>query len=45
MACVMRGSPLTSPLVPGELEERLPPVTNYAPPEDRTGVTGLSNPG
>ena len=32
MACVTRGSPITSPLVPGELEERLPPLTNYAPP-------------
>ena len=39
MACVTRGSPVTSPLVPGELEEHLLPVTNYAPPEDRAGVT------
>ena len=39
IACMMRGSPITSPLVPGELEERLLPVTNYAPPEDHAGVT------
>ena len=41
MACVTRGSPVTSPLVPGELEEHLPPLTNYAPPEDRSGVTDV----
>ena len=39
MACVTRGSPITSPILPGELEEHLPPLTNYAPPEDRAGVT------
>ena len=41
MACMTRGSPVTSPLVPGELEERLPPLTNYTPPEDRSGVTNV----
>ena len=34
MACVTRGSPVTSPIVPTELEERLPPLADYAPPED-----------
>ena len=41
MACMTRGSPVTSPLVPGELEDRLPPLTNYAPPEDHSGVTDV----
>ena len=41
MACVTRGSPITSPLVPGELEERLPPLTNYTPPKDCSGVTDV----
>ena len=41
MACITRGSPITSPIVPGELEEHLPPLTNYAPPEDRSGVTDV----
>ena len=39
MACMTRGSPVTSPLVPGELKERLPPLTNYAPPKDHSSVT------
>ena len=39
MACVTRGYPVTSLILPGELEEHLPPLTDYAPPEDRTGVT------
>ena len=34
MACVTRGSPVTSPIVPRGLEERLPPLADYAPPED-----------
>ena len=34
MACMTRGSPVTSPIVPRELEERLPPLADYAPPED-----------
>ena len=41
MACMTRGSPVTSPLVPGELEDRLPPLTDYAPPEDHSGVTDV----
>ena len=34
MACVTRGSPVTSLIVPRELEERLPPLADYALPED-----------
>ena len=34
MACVTRGSPVTSPIVPRELEERLLPLTDYTSPED-----------
>ena len=34
MACVTRGPPVTSPIVPRELEERLPPLADYTPPED-----------
>ena len=41
MACVTRGSPVTSPIVPRELEERLPPLADYAPPEDRSGTTNV----
>ena len=41
MACVTRGSPVTSPILPGELKEHLLPLTNYAPPEDRAGVTDV----
>ena len=39
MACVTRGSLVTSPILPGVIEDRLPPLTEYAPPEDRSGVT------
>ena len=39
MACMTRGSPVTSPILPGVIEERLPPLTDYALPEDRSGVT------
>ena len=35
MACVTRGPPVTSPILPGELEDCLPPLTDYASPEDR----------
>ena len=38
MACVTRGSPVTSLILPGELEEHLLPLGGYAPPEDRTGI-------
>ena len=41
MACMTRGSPITSPLVPGELEERLLPLTNYTPPKDRSSITDV----
>ena len=39
MACMTRGSAVTSPLLPRELAERLPPLADYAPPEDQTGAT------
>ena len=41
MACMTRGSPVTSPILPGEIEDRLPPLTDYAPPEDRSGTTDV----
>ena len=41
MACMTRGSPVTSPILPGEIEDRLPPLTDYASPEDRVGVTNV----
>ena len=41
MACVTRGSPVTSPILPGELEDRLPPLADYASPEDRSGATDV----
>ena len=41
MACVTRGSPVTSPILPREIEDRLPPLTDYASPEDRVGVTDV----
>ena len=41
MACVTRGPLVTSPLVQGELEDHLPPLTNYAPPEDQSGITDV----
>ena len=41
LACVTRGSPITSPILPGELEERLPPLAGYLPPEDHTGATDV----
>ena len=41
MACVTRGSPVTSPILPGELEERLPSLASYAPLEDCTGSTDV----
>ena len=36
-----RGSPVTSPIVPRKLEERLPPLADYAPPKDRSGATDV----
>ena len=41
MACMTRGSPVTSPILPGELKDRLPPLTDYASPEDRSGATDV----
>ena len=41
MACVTRGSPVTSPILPGVIEDKLPPLTGYALPEDRSGVTDV----
>ena len=41
MACMTRGSPVTSPILPGVIEDRLPPLTDYALPEDRSGVTDV----
>ena len=41
MACMTRGSPVTSPIVPRGLEEHLPPLADYAPPEDRSGATDI----
>ena len=41
LACVTRGSPVRSPILPAELEERLPPIGDYAPLEDHTGVTDV----
>ena len=41
LACVTWGSPVTSPILPGELEECLPPLAGYLPPEDRMGATDV----
>ena len=41
MACMTRGALVTSPIVPRELEDRLPPLADYAPPEDRSGATNV----
>ena len=41
MACMTRGSPVTSPILPGVIEDRLPPLTDYALPEDRSGMTDV----
>ena len=41
LACVTWGSAATGPILPGELEEHLPPLTSYFPPEDRTGATDV----
>ena len=41
MACVTRGPPVTSPIVPRGLEERLPPLADYALPKDRSGATNV----
>ena len=41
MACVTRGSAVTSPIVPGDLAERLPPLADYAPPKGQPGTTDV----
>ena len=41
MACMTRGSPVTSPILPRVIEDRLPPLTDYASPEDRSGMTDV----
>ena len=41
MACVTRGSPVTSPILPRVIEDRLPPLTDYTLPADRSGVTNV----
>ena len=41
MACMTRGSPVTSPILPRVIEDKLPPLTYYALPEDRSGVTDV----
>ena len=41
MACVTRGSPVTSLILPGELEDRLSPLTDYTSPEDWPGMTDV----
>ena len=41
MACMTRGSMVTSPILPRELAKRLPPLADYAPPEDQSGATNV----
>ena len=41
MACVTRGSPVTSPIVLRRLKERLPPLAGYTPPEDQSDTTDV----
>ena len=41
MACMTRGSAVTSPILPRELAEHLPPLADYAPPEDQSGATDV----
>ena len=41
MACITRGPPVTSLILPGELQDRLPPLADYASPEDRSGATNV----
>ena len=41
MACVTRGSPVTSPILPEVIEDQLPPLAGYTLPEDRSGVTDV----
>ena len=41
MACMTRGSVVTSPILPRELVEHLSPLADYAPPEDQSGATDV----
>ena len=41
MACMTRGSPVTTPILPGVIVDKLPPLTGYTLPEDRLGVTNV----
>ena len=41
MACMTRGPLVTSPILPGELQDCLPPLADYASPEDRSGATDV----
>ena len=41
MACMTRGSPVTSPIVSRGLKEHLPPLAGYAPPKDQAGATDV----
>ena len=41
MACMTRGSPVASLILPGKIEDRLSPLTDYTSPEDRSGVTDV----
>ena len=41
MACMTRGSSVTSPILPGVIKDRLPPLTDYTLPEDRSGMTDV----
>ena len=41
LACVTRGSTVTSPILPGELKEHLPPLAGYLPPENHMGATDV----
>ena len=41
MPCMTRDSPVTSSILPGEIKDHLLPLTDYASPEDRSGVTDV----
>ena len=41
MACVTRGLPVTSPILPKVIEDKLPPLEGYNLPEDGSGVTDV----
>ena len=41
MACMTRGSVVTSLILPRELTECLPPLADYAPPKNRSGSTDV----